>query len=151
MIDNRTMVNKLIFVAATAILILAGCSASTAAPVVTTGKDLPVINSFTADPANITVGDGTQVSWRVSNATNVVIDNGIGTVALSGAFAVYPNGNSSYRITATNAAGSNSARVTITVVPLYAPGVAPASTGPNIPNAPAPSSSPFYKPMVTDF
>jgi hypothetical protein len=143
---------KLIFVAATAIFVLAGCSASVAAPVTGTGKNIPVITTFTADPANIAVGGATQVNWRVSNATSVVIDNAIGTVALSGAFTVYPTGNTSYKITATNSAGSSSAVVKITVGNQGGPGDAPASTGTDLPVAPTTSlSSTFYKPMVANF
>jgi hypothetical protein len=141
---------KLIVAAATAIFVLAGCNVASAAPAASTGKSLPVINTFTADPANVNPGGATQISWRVSNATSVVIDNAIGTVAFSGATTVYPRGNISYRITATNAAGSNGAMVQITVNQ-GAPVVMPTGIGTAPPPAAPPGSSSFYKPMVLNF
>lgn len=141
---------KLIFVAVTAVFIMAGCNASPAAPAAGTVKSIPVINTFTADPANVNPGSATQVSWRVSNATNVVIDNGIGTVALSGAFTVYPRGNTTYRITATNAAGSNGAMVQI-AVNQGAPVVVSTGIGTAPPPAAAPGDLFNLKPSVSSF
>ena len=144
-----TELKKIIVAAATAVFLLAGCGVSTTVQPGNTGN-LPVINDFSADPAMVQPGSGTQISWRVTNAASVTIDNGIGTVALSGTTTVYPRGNTFYRLTATNAAGSNSAQVTITLAG-QGPAVVPASTGPNIPTAPSPSSAIYYQPVVTNF
>lgn len=133
---------KIIYVAILLALFLASCGVSGAT---TSGmvKDVPVIHSFTADPANIAAGEGTQISWQVSNATSVVINNGIGQVALSGSFAICPTGSVSYKITATNAAGPKSALVNITV---HNQGEPQAGT---VPKAQATSS--LYKPVISDF
>src|SRR4030042_3994559 len=39
---------------------------------------LPIINSFAADPGNITVGITAVLSWNVTNAESVEIDPGVG-------------------------------------------------------------------------
>ena len=122
-------------VIAMAVLAVAGCSAPAAAPVST---EIPVIKSFTADPASIVKGDSTQISWLVTNAKSVVIDNGIGNVALSGSFAVKPTGDVTYKMTAANAAGSANAVVS----------VKSRSPGSATPAAPTPV---LGKPVVSDF
>lgn len=103
---------KLLLAVIAAVFMLGGCRGSVAVPV---SIEPPVIKSFAAEPAIIDRGDSAQIIWMVSNATKVVIDNGIGMVALSGSFAVKPTGDVSYKLMATNAAGSNSAVVTVRV------------------------------------
>ena len=75
----------------------------------------PTINSFNADPASITEGGNSTLSWAVPDATTVSINQGIGTVALSGSTSVSPTVTTTYILTATNSAGSTTASVTITV------------------------------------
>lgn len=101
---------KQYFAVVIAVFIFCGCSAPAAAPAAT-GK--PVIKHFTADPPVIASGESTQISWLVTNARQVTIDNGIGTVALSGSFAVKPTGDVTYRITASNEAGTVNAVLTV--------------------------------------
>ena len=62
----------------------------------------PVIQSFSADPASIIAGQTTTLSWSVSNATAVSINQGIGPVGLSGSRTVGPSLNTTYTLTATN-------------------------------------------------
>ena len=91
------------------LLVIAGCS-------LTPAGEKPVINNFTADPPAVTYGGGTTLSWRVTNAAGVDIDHGIGVAArTAGSTVIYPSGTTSYRMTATNASGSNSAIVTVAV------------------------------------
>lgn len=78
----------------------------------------PVINSFTADDTTIDEGDSVNLNWTVADATIVTINQGIGTVALSGSTSVSPASTTTYTLTATNSAGSTTATVTITVNPL---------------------------------
>jgi len=73
------------------------------------------INSFTADPATITRGGTSTLSWSVSDATSVTIDNGIGTVPASGNRSVSPNDNTTYRMTAKGEGGDAVAAVTVYV------------------------------------
>jgi len=76
---------------------------------------LPVVNSFTASPSSITAGSSATLSWNVSNATSVTIDQGVGAVGSSGTTSVSPAATTTYTLTATNAAGSTTAMTQVTV------------------------------------
>ncbi len=65
---------------------------------------LPVINSFAADPGQITRGDSAVLSWDVSNADFVKIDPDIGAVDPVGSISVSPVATTSYTISAYNSA-----------------------------------------------
>ena len=76
------------------LLVIAGCS-------LTPAGEKPVINNFTADPPSVSYGGGTTLSWRVTNATGVDIDHGVGVAArTSGSTVIYPGSTTNYRITA---------------------------------------------------
>jgi uncharacterized protein YkwD/chitodextrinase len=81
----------------------------------------PAIASFSANPASITAGQSATLSWSVSGATALSIDNGIGAVTGSGSRAVTPAQTTTYRLTATNNAGTSSKSVTVTVAPASTP------------------------------
>jgi hypothetical protein len=68
---------------------------------------LPVINYFTASPSSISLGATTTLSWNVSNATSIAIDNGIGAVAATGSTIILPSTTTTFKLTAINAAGSD--------------------------------------------
>ncbi|MEW5994689.1 MAG: FlgD immunoglobulin-like domain containing protein, partial [Candidatus Zixiibacteriota bacterium] len=78
--------------------------------------DVPVINSFEANPDTIGTGGSATLSWNVSNATTVSINQGIGTVDSIGQTTVYPSATTTYTLTATNADGSVIATAKVTVV-----------------------------------
>ena len=82
----------------------------------------PVINSFTVTPPNIVAGTAAVLSWSVSGAKTVSIDNGVGPVALSGTTTVSPKATTVYTLTATNEGGSVVAPVSVEVVPAQALG-----------------------------
>jgi hypothetical protein len=84
-----------------------------------TSPSSPIINSFLADPLSITEGEFSALSWSVTDATSVTIDNGVGTVALSGTTTVSPITTTVYTLTATNTAGSVTATTTVTVGSLF--------------------------------
>ena len=46
----------------------------------TPSPSAPVINSFSANPATISAGQVSTLSWNVSGATSITIDNGVGDV-----------------------------------------------------------------------
>jgi hypothetical protein len=95
-------------VTATAQVIVSGTTPTPApTPTPTTGS-LPVISYFTASPLSISTGDSATLSWNVSNATSINIDNGIGAVGPSGTIFVYPTTSTNYMLTAVNAAGLSS-------------------------------------------
>ena len=74
----------------------------------------PVINSFTA--ANSTIEQGSQVTltWSVTGAASLSIDQGVSTVTGQSVNVIPANlGSNTYTLTATNANGSTTARVTV--------------------------------------
>ncbi len=75
----------------------------------------PVINSFVAEPASITEGGVSTLSWDISGVKWIVIDKGIGTVLVLSTVEVHPYKTTTYTVTATNAAGSATKSVTVTV------------------------------------
>jgi len=77
---------------------------------------LPVIASFEANPSTINLGDAVALTWEVTGATALKIDPGVGVVTGT-AIAVKPTDATTYILTATNAAGSSTAKVTITLLP----------------------------------
>jgi len=73
------------------------------------------ITQFTANPASITAGQSSTLTWVVQNATSVSI-SGIGSVnANSGSTAVSPTATTTYTLTATGATGTVTQTVTVTV------------------------------------
>jgi len=96
-----------LFFAIAVLVFITGCNGTPPA--------VPIINSFSADPSTIAVGESSTLSWSVTDATTVTIDNGVGSVALSGTTTVSPITTTTYTLTATNTAGSVTATTTVTV------------------------------------
>jgi len=94
------------------------------------GGQLPTIDSFDASPSSITLGDSSIIEWNVSGATEVSIDQGIGSVVHAGSIEVSPTATMTYTLTATSAAGSVTRSVTIAVT--TAPPTSPPPTLPTI-------------------
>ena len=88
---------------------------ATAQVVVTTEVRLPTIDSFIATPGTITSGESSTLSWSVSDATTVNIDQGIGDVALTGSWELSPTTTTTYTLTATNDDGSVTATAQVVV------------------------------------
>ena len=78
-------------------------------------KKPPSIKSFSAEPKKIIRGQKANLSWNVSEATSVSIDQDIGTVPSSGTQEVAPDTTTTYHLTASNNAGPVSESVVITV------------------------------------
>jgi len=81
----------------------------------TTPTSAPAIASFTATPSSITAGQPSSLSWSVTGATTVSINNGVGTVSSTGSSIVSPTQTTAYALTAANSTGSTTAVVTVTV------------------------------------
>jgi hypothetical protein len=62
----------------------------------------PSVLTFSSNPGIITPGDTATLSWSVSNATIVSIDQGIGNVALNGTRIISPITTTIYTLTAGN-------------------------------------------------
>ncbi|MFA5860034.1 MAG: fibronectin type III domain-containing protein, partial [Elusimicrobiota bacterium] len=87
----------------------------------------PVISFFTASPTSITSGQSSTLTWSVSNATSLSVNQGVGTVTGSSR-SVSPTVTTTYTLTATGAGGTATAQVTVTV----GGGSTPTSTPPVI-------------------
>jgi peptidoglycan-associated lipoprotein len=73
------------------------------------------IATLTAEPTRIEAGETSYLSWTTTNANDVSINNGIGTVAASGRQSVSPINTTTYTLTANGPNGSNTATATITI------------------------------------
>ena len=73
------------------------------------------INKFVASPPTITPGETVTLSWDVSNAPAVTIDQGVGTKPPVGSTTVSPAGSTTYRLTADGGGSTATASVTVTV------------------------------------
>jgi len=71
-------------------------------------KILPTIQYFNANPSSIKLDDFSTLSWSTTNATNITIDHGVGTVSATGTADVSPSQTTLYTLTATNSDGQNS-------------------------------------------
>lgn len=96
----------------------APAAASTGGP---SGAGKPVVAEFSIEPSSIERGQSAVLRWNVTGATNVAIDNGIGTVAATGTLRVTPPNTMTYRLTAMGAAGDSNATATVTVTAPAAP------------------------------
>jgi hypothetical protein len=107
--------------------LISGCDLS--GLTVTTTNQQPVINSFSASPSNISVGESSTLNWTVTGAATVSIDQGIGNVALTGPRVVAPLVTTTYTLTVSNSAGSTTAttQVMVTGAPTPTPTPTPAS------------------------
>jgi hypothetical protein len=75
----------------------------------------PTINSFDADPSIITSGQNSQLSWDVSGATTLSIDQSVGIVTGT-TTTVSPTVTTTYTLTASNQGyATSTASVTVTV------------------------------------
>ena len=99
-----------LFFAMIVLILVVGCSGTT--------PTTPIVNSFSALPSTITVGESSTLSWSATDATSVTIDQSIGSVALISTTTVSPTTTTTYTLTATNAVGSVTATITITVNPV---------------------------------
>ncbi len=75
----------------------------------------PVISSFTASPPAITAGGNSFLEWNVTGANSLSLDNGIGTVSLTGSVTVSPPVTTTYTLTAQGDSSTATSTVTVTV------------------------------------
>jgi len=104
--------SKISFAVLILMFLLSGCS---------TNPVLPIINTFNANPTIIDFGNSITLSWEVSGADTVSIDQGIGIVTASGTIDITPSTTTTYTLTATgNSSAITTAGVKVTVknVPL---------------------------------
>ena len=73
----------------------------------------PTIEFFTAAPNSIILGDSSTLSWSVTNATTVSINQGIGIVSAAGTINVNPMATTTYTLVADNSDGRSSLSCTV--------------------------------------
>ena len=96
----------------------AGGSVDSSAATITVETPVPsaVIASFTASPTTIDAGGSSTLSWSVTGAASLSINNGVGNVTGSTSTSVSPTSTTTYTLTATNSANESvTATVTVTV------------------------------------
>lgn len=106
-------------------------SRSLSTTVIVTSGVLPVINSFIANPVNISIGQASILKWNVTGANSVSIDQGIGTVDMVGTKPVTPGATTTYTLTATNESGSVDATATVSINSTNVPVIFTFSVNPN--------------------
>jgi len=93
----------------------------------------PVVAQFTAEPSTIQRGQSATLRWEISGqATNVSINQGIGTVRSTGSQQVSPTNSTTYTLTASGPGGSVTGSATVAVV----------TPPPPAPSAPPPPPAP---------
>ncbi len=75
----------------------------------------PVVAEFIAEPSTIERGQSAGLRWSVSNAAEVLINHGIGTVQNSGTVRIQPPETIAYTLTAAGPGGNTTATATVTV------------------------------------
>ena len=74
-----------------------------------------VIGTFNSSPSTINPGGTSILSWNVTGANSVSIDQGIGQVNAAGSRVVSPASTTVYTLSATNSAGTVTSSATIMV------------------------------------
>lgn len=97
-----------------------GCGGSSSEPGGTTtppppSVPLPTIASFTATPARITSDQTTTLTWSVTGAQTISLDQGVGVVN-GNSTVVTPGSTRTYTLTATNSAGRTTTATTSVTV-----------------------------------
>jgi len=72
--------------------------------------------TLSASPAAIERGQNSTLTWSTSNATNVTISGGVGTVEASGSRNVSPSESSTYTARASGPGGTATAEARVTVI-----------------------------------
>jgi hypothetical protein len=80
-----------------------------------TQKGWPSVNKFTTSKDTISSGQSVTLSWDISDATRISLQPEIGTIAASGTRSVTPTVTTTYKIIASNDAGSTTREITVNV------------------------------------
>jgi peptidoglycan-associated lipoprotein len=91
---------------------------------------VPTIAEFVAEPSTIERGQSAALRWRVNDASDIEINQGIGSVSSIGNRPVSPNNPTTYTLLAKGAGGSATASATVSVT---APPPPPVTSAPAAP------------------
>lgn len=118
-----------------------GLAASASLTVVVVALRPPVIDTFVAEPATITEGSTTTLTWATTDTQSVTILDGAGNAVdlfgqsvAGGSVIVTPAADTDYTLTATGPGGTTKATVTVVVLPL--PEITALSKNPSLPVLP---------------
>jgi hypothetical protein len=75
----------------------------------------PIV-SISVDPVNILIGETSTLAWTSTDADSASIDQGIGTVDVTGLTSISPNSITTYTITVTGPGGMATSSVTVNVI-----------------------------------
>ena len=105
----------LVFLCFTLFLSIPGCKKKLPTTPDIPTKILPTIAYFTASPTSIMLDGSSTLSWSTTNATNVMIDQGVGTVSQTGTTEVNPENTTTYTLTATNSDGQKTSSCVVEI------------------------------------
>lgn len=83
----------------------------------------PRVVLFQAAPSTVEAGRASEIEWRTENATEVVIEPGLGPQPVAGRARVAPRTTTTYTLNARSNAGAAAASLRVTVTPPGAPSV----------------------------
>ncbi|HVS74718.1 MAG TPA: peptidoglycan-associated lipoprotein Pal [Candidatus Acidoferrales bacterium] len=133
MISSRKFYRTSILIAFAAVVLAAGCAKKPVQPATPPSPPpAPAQPTVTlqAAPSSIQKRESSTLSWSSTNATQMSIDPGIGTVAPEGSTKVTPGSSTIYTITATGPGGSANATASVDVAQPTPPTLPP--PGPTI-------------------
>ena len=116
MIRRRPLSFPLALLVAAAAAATMGCSALDVLKNLTGSGNL-AIQKFSANPSQVVAGSNTTLSWDVSGADSVTIDQGVGTVTTSGSKLVMPASTLTYTLLATANGSTATSSVQVVVLP----------------------------------
>jgi peptidoglycan-associated lipoprotein len=117
--------------ALSAIMLLGACHKKAAPPPPPPPPPPPQPTAtLTASPDTVDKGGSSTLTWQTTNATDISIDGGIGTVQASGSKQVNPTDSTTYTLTAKGDGGTQTAtaRVTVNAPPPPPPPAQPAAS-----------------------
>jgi peptidoglycan-associated lipoprotein len=115
-LKQTTLRSLALVVALSAIMLLGACHKKAAPPPPPPPPPPPQPTaSLTASPDTIDKGQSSTLTWQSSNATDVSIDQGVGTVQASGSKQVSPSDSTTYTLTAKGDGGAQTATARVTV------------------------------------
>ena len=88
----------------------------------------PDIARFLAEPSTVVKGSPSTLRWAVSGASDISIDQGIGSVSETGTRQVYPSADTTYTLIARGVGGTSSATISVRVTVPSAPPPPPPPT-----------------------
>ncbi len=83
-----------------------------------TSEGPPIVDFYAANPASVSLGGASTLSWSTTGGATASIDHGVGPVTTSGSVVVYPNVTTTYTLTVTGPGGATVSRVQVIVTPV---------------------------------